>query len=400
MAKVITLLRTGIDDLRVPTTGNIPALDVLRSVAVLLVFTMHFAHWNSASARVTNFPFISLGWTGVDLFFVLSGLLIGRQLWKELKQTGGIKIGRFLVRRGLRIWPLYFTFAALVTIEEIVLHHPIRTYIDVVFLSNYFNGGVGGGWSLATEEQFYILAPITLALFALKLRPKQVWIAPAIGLVLLVISRELTIRYSGLTGFDLNQKMVYPIHTDADGLAVGLLLAWLSVFLPNQIKRRWVAASIVAAMLVSGAIFYVSSRLLFNFTAIGLIFGAFVMYGISPLPFPGFLKWRGFYLLSRLSFGLYLNHFMLLPWIAPWMDSWHTQHGELGFWASYVVGLGICMAAATVTFLLIEWPFLYLRAQLFESKRSGSSQSTERSEGLLPVTGSASLAAVSNPHQT
>jgi peptidoglycan/LPS O-acetylase OafA/YrhL len=317
MAKVMTLLRTGIDDLRAPTSGNIPALDVLRSAAILLVFTMHFAHWNHASARVAKFPLVDLGWTGVDLFFVLSGLLIGRQLWKELKITGGIRIGRFLVRRGLRIWPLYFSFVVLITLEEFFTHHPIKTLVDAVFLSNYFDGGVGGGWSLSTEEQFYILAPITLALFALKFRPKQIWIAPAIGMVLLVVSRALTIHYSTLTGYELNQQLVYRFHTDADGLAVGVILAWLSVFLPDQIKRRSVAAGIAGAMLVSGAILYVSSRLLFNFTAIGLIYGAFVLYGLSPLPLPRVFKWRGFYVMSRLSFGIYLNHFVLLPWIGP-----------------------------------------------------------------------------------
>ena len=384
MTTVRTVLRTGFHDLFYPAAGNIPALDVLRSLAILLVFTMHFAHWNHASPRVDNFPVVNLGWTGVDLFFVLSGLLIGRQLWKELKQTGGIRIPRFLVRRGLRIWPLYFSFVALATITEIWGKQPIRTYYDAVFLSNYFDGGVGGAWSLSTEEQFYILAPVMLALFALVFRPKQIWIAPVIGIALLVVSRALTIRYSGLTGYDLNQKLVYAFHTDADGLAVGLLLAWLSIFQAKRIAHPRFAALLAAAMLFVGAGLYVSSRLLFNFTAIGLLYGALVLYGISPLPLPRIFKWRGFYLISRLSFGIYLNHFVILSLVDPWIDTWRSQHGELGFWAWYLGAFALCLLTAAVTFMLIEWPFLYLRSQLLESKPFKMSGAIERPEVVLP----------------
>jgi peptidoglycan/LPS O-acetylase OafA/YrhL len=384
MATVRTLLRTGIDDLLHPASGNIPALDVLRSLAILLVFTMHFAHWNHASPRVANFPVVNLGWTGVDLFFVLSGLLIGRQLWKELKQTGGIRIPRFLVRRGLRIWPLYFSFVALATITEIYVKVPIRTFYDAVFLSNYFDGGVGGAWSLSTEEQFYILAPVMLALFALVFRPKQIWIAPVIGIGLLVVSRALTIRYSGLTGYDLNQKLVYPFHTDADGLAVGLLLAWLSVFQAKRIAQPRYAAIIAAVMFVLGAGLYISSRLLFNFTAIGLLYGALVLYGISPLPLPKIFKLRGFYIISRLSFGVYLNHFVILSTVDSWIDPWRSQHGEFGFWAWYVAAFSLCLITAAFTFLLIEWPFLYLRAQLLKSTPLEAPRSLGQAEAEKP----------------
>ncbi|MGH9519122.1 MAG: acyltransferase family protein [Terriglobales bacterium] len=100
-------LRAALHDLNLPAPGNVPGLDALRTMAILLVVMVH-----TQESVGSHIPFVGAGWTGVDLFFVLSGYLIGRQLWKEA-QTGRIRIGRFLLRRGLRMWPLYF-FSALV----------------------------------------------------------------------------------------------------------------------------------------------------------------------------------------------------------------------------------------------------------------------------------------------
>jgi peptidoglycan/LPS O-acetylase OafA/YrhL len=73
------------------------------------------------------------------------------------------------------------------------------------------------------------------------------------------------------------------------------------------------------------------------------------------------------------------------------MDTWRSQHGELGFWACYVCALAICVAVAGVTFLFIEWPFLYLRAQLLESRPPNPPASIERPETLSPAADSANL---------
>src|SRR5436305_13199738 len=104
--------RASLHDLTHRPAGNIAALDVLRALAIVLVFSGHFGDEFQAVPKVAHFPVFYWSWTGVDLFFVLSGALIGSQLWKELQRTGHIRIGRFLLRRGFRIWPLYFSLAA------------------------------------------------------------------------------------------------------------------------------------------------------------------------------------------------------------------------------------------------------------------------------------------------
>ena len=118
-----------------------------------------------------NLPFVVGGWRGVDLFFVLSGYLIGRQLWRELRTTGTIHLVRFIaVRRGLRIWPLYYFSIALWLVGSRAgraSFSSFRWWPDAAFLSNYFPGGVVlGAWSLCVEEQFYLLTPLIILAFA------------------------------------------------------------------------------------------------------------------------------------------------------------------------------------------------------------------------------------------
>ena len=93
---------------------QIPGLDALRAIAVLMVIGDHFAvnAWQKAGGTdiaLSHSPLIHFGWTGVDLFFVLSGLLIGTQVWKERQRTGRLRPVRFFLRRAFRIWPLYLS---------------------------------------------------------------------------------------------------------------------------------------------------------------------------------------------------------------------------------------------------------------------------------------------------
>jgi hypothetical protein len=93
---------------------QVPALDGLRALAILLVVCAHFygnfwsSHVREELPGMSNLPMFLWGWTGVDLFFVLSGYLIGKQLWRERITTGSIRFWPFILRRGMRIWPLFY----------------------------------------------------------------------------------------------------------------------------------------------------------------------------------------------------------------------------------------------------------------------------------------------------
>lgn len=191
------------------------------------------------------------------------------------------------------------------------------------------------------------------------------------------------IHHSTLPEPALRQLLYYPIYTHADGLAVGLLLAWVSTFHKEQLRSVRFTLLASFAMLAGGVILYLVSRLLFSFTALGLIYGAFTLYGISVLPIPRLLTARIFYIISRLSFGIYLNHFGVLEKL---YGPLHTlaDHGQLGFWCSYVVALGVSIAIATMSFLGIEWPFLQIRAQWLDHERKTPRVGSSSAAGELP----------------
>lgn len=364
-----SVVREGLGDLVHPPKANVAALDVLRSAAILLVFTGHYVGEFQAGQAVQRFPLFRWGWTGVDLFFVLSGLLIGSQLWKELDRTGHIRIGHFLLRRGLRIWPLYYGFVLFFAADALFGEGVKHIWPDIFYLSNFVHANVvAGGWSLSTEEQFYLLTPVLLSLFVIKLTPRRMWIVPCLAIAALVAARALVIAHSTLPEAALRQKLYFPIYTHADGLAVGVFLAWLSVFHKDRLGSKIFPAVAAGAMFASGLLLYRVSPLLLNFTALGLIYGALELYGISALPLPGVFRWRGFYLVSRLSFGLYLNHFALLAVINHWFSGW-SRRGVFGMCGVYCLSLVACLVVATITFVLIEWPFLRVRARWVDRER-------------------------------
>src|SRR4051812_44086102 len=87
-------------------------LDVLRAVGILLVLGRHSPLAPRAAGHFEKFSkyWACIGWSGVDLFFVLSGFLIGGLLFQEIKTHGSLDIRRFLIRRAFKIWPTYFVY--------------------------------------------------------------------------------------------------------------------------------------------------------------------------------------------------------------------------------------------------------------------------------------------------
>ena len=359
--------------------GAIGGLDLLRALAIALVFSGHFAESFATRLGVAapgaRFPLFYFGWTGVDLFFVLSGYLIGRQLWKELRETGHIRIGRFLLRRGLRIWPLYFsTLAFFAFVLQRQGTDGWALLPDLFCVSNYSSGVISGGWSLSTEEQFYLVVPglllLTARFFKGKTAARAQWLVPAGLLVLLPVSRLLTLRrHPDLEGVaTLPPDLLYtPFHTHCDGLLVGLVLAGLSVAAPALLERRRLRDNLLlpAGLLAAGVLLRRFDKSLFAFSALGLIYGGLVLFVLRDgSGFSRLTRWRGFHLVSRLSYGMYLNHLEIFPHGVIWLGTWlrpRLGEGTLLFTAIYLACFLASLLIAAITFSLIEYPFLELR---------------------------------------
>jgi peptidoglycan/LPS O-acetylase OafA/YrhL len=304
---------------------------------------------------------------------VLSGYLIGRQLWRERLDTGSVRFGQFILRRGFRIWPLYYVGLAYFTVVS------TTSWADWTFVSNYAQTSFSRGWSLSTEEQFYIVVPLLLListrLFSLR---HQAWpllallVAIPIGRVV-THSRLLALGYSGEA---LEFRLNYPIHLHCEPLLIGLLLALLSSVKPGWFAKggegrvAWRAVAVMLALSVAGLALDKLDKQIFSFLALGLIFGGATYLALvdrSMLTRP--LHAKLFYPISRLSYGMYLNHFLVVPKSTEWV----VRHGAglptVGvFFAGLILGTLISVAVATLTFLLIEHPFLQMRATLLATR--------------------------------
>ena len=356
------LLSAAVEDLRQPPTSNRPCLDVLRSLAIFLVLLYHLQFYSSRAFKVF---FVQFGWTGVDLFFVLSGLLIGGQLWKELKASGTVDVLRFVLRRGFRIWPFYYSLVAFLLAERLFFGRARPgLWLDATFLSNYFDHfhavpEVWGSWSLSLEEQFYLLIPILLMVCARFVSAKSLFVLPVVWLIALPIIRHFVLQGSHGESSD---AVYYPFHTHSDGLAMGLLISWIMTWKPELLRiGRWLDVVLGLVFLV-GCYFWYSVHLTFLYSTVAISYGALaLMFLRIRLPFP--LRSKAFYVISRLSFAVYLIHWSLFEYVMPY----HTQFFGKGFRSllcGFVIWGTVSLALAFITFSFIELPFLKLRDRL------------------------------------
>ena len=350
-------------------SGTIPWLDVARSLAVILVVGAHSTDLGPSGWATRVFYW---GWTGVDLFFVLSGFLIGRQLWSELNQTGTVRLGRFLLKRGFRIWPLYLSAVFAYFLWDCATHQSLLPlWSDLGYVSNYFHSRVKGGWSLSTEEQFYLLLP--LVLLALKHVPiRWLFLLPVSWLALLPCLRAIQLAQH--PGQPPGAVIFMPFHTHTDGLAAGLLLAWIAVVCNgwwNGSKGRlWLPLAIAA----TGLALRLTGAQVFSYTALALLYGALILVGVRRHRTVPLESWRGFHVLSRLSYGVYLNHLAIIESVAPYLSRHMAKlSSNLGvFSVTFVALWAASLALAFVTYSLIEKPFLDVRDRLLEAHSFGA----------------------------
>jgi peptidoglycan/LPS O-acetylase OafA/YrhL len=379
--------------------GQLPGLDGLRALAVLLVICDHWVfEWTSHLGRSRyaffRLPLFHWGWTGVDLFFVLSGFLIGQQLWREVKRTGRVDLWRFFLRRGLRIWPLYYAFLAFLLVVSRA-HRP--QWPDWVMLTNYSMTPYGRSWSLATEEQFYLLMPLLLIAIVRLIRVPSYRPFGILALLGGVALARLLTRNSllaqGITGNSLSVAMYAPFHLHCEPLLVGLLVAWVAVerpgwLAPSPVGRIawWPLAIAIGGAALGGALRAID-REVFSYLALGLVYGGALVVALTDRSWiTAPLRSIAMYPIARLSYGMYLNHLMIPGDAALALAGGATLAflgGPAVFWASLGCVIVLSATAAALTFIAIEQPGLRLRDRLLRRARAGG----HRVEPVLSVSG-------------
>lgn len=210
------------------------SLDLLRALAIVLVITAHSVLAYGAPASLAP---LQLGGTGVDLFFVLSGWLLGTQLIRELSQTGSIDLPRFWLRRWMRTLPAYYAVLLFTMLQQVLMHPENRVRYDyLVFLQNYATQMpyFAVSWSLCVEEHFYLLVGPVLLLLA-RLGSYR-WIP-----VTLLLAAPLAFRLLGWFGSSEQT------HVHCDGCMLGVALA-----VCRERAPRWWALLTRAAPVLAG----------------------------------------------------------------------------------------------------------------------------------------------------
>jgi peptidoglycan/LPS O-acetylase OafA/YrhL len=349
----------------------------MRAWAILSVLAMHVNEYYMSSGLdltlANKLPPFRGGWVGVPLFFVLSGYLIGGQIWKEFLGTKTINFGRFILRRGFRIWPLYYFILILFYFFRTGESTELGLISNILFLSNYWqdSGPILGAWSLATEEHFYIIGPLFIIFFGkLKKVRNLLFFRRCLWIMFFVpiITRFLTWKYLAPDGeFDLNlymQAIYRPIHTNCEGLIIGMIIA--NYVQDNTFKvsnffnhRR----SLIC--LISFAVMAISfkSKVILNFTGVAIGFGSLLWLSFDPKNIvTKFLAHPIWFPIAKTSFATYLIHIPIVKMIS-------TQNQLLVkafpiFLIPFVVLLLttiICIAFGAILYILIEKPFLILR---------------------------------------
>ena len=323
----------------------IPELQGLRGLAVLAVVVYH-CH---PRLEGTWFYRASLwGWAGVNLFFVLSGFLITSILLESRGQPHYFR--NFYARRVLRIWPVYVLVLVVCYLNAPWFIGPpvleaIRTapwWAYILFLQNLFHlalpPAIGPTWSLAIEEQYYILwAPIVRLLS----RPR--WLA------LFLLAALIASPLFRMTNF----AWITPTHTltHIDGIAMGSLLAVGLHTLPWS-RRVWlglglagIIAGFVAAATIAGGTAFLDTALTAGFG--GAVLGSIASTGARN-PVNAALRRGPLAFYGRISFGMYMTHIMVFIYFG-WFDRKMDVHGMLGNLA--VVGFRLAASTAVATAL-------------------------------------------------
>jgi peptidoglycan/LPS O-acetylase OafA/YrhL len=365
-----------------------PELDTIRGIAVLLVLFFHGFGFRYGLSGLSGFPKIFVaatlpGWTGVNLFFVLSGFLITGILLDSRPKADYYR--RFYVRRALRILPLYYAILVLLAVltrTGWVNRQASWAFLGLSFLylsnvTGLFGVPMQYGvlWSLAVEEHFYLLWPAAVR----SLTRHRVAITAAIICAVCPCLRAFYFirRYDAATGYT---------WLVADGLATGALLAALARGPWGTGVRMWrVTAILFSASLVmfgggySFGIFRASRFLGFSLreTALNLLFAGTVALTLLI----GTSRWK--WVVNRpilqffgdISYGVYLIHMLVFDledhFVGHWFPGLSSPGGRFGAMVlAFSIAAAFTIAVATLSRWYFEEPFLRMKGRFDGRGRS------------------------------
>ena len=354
-------------DPRFTTRERRPGLDLLRAIAIIIVVLFH--------SGVMGFPLVGrihrFGWIGVDLFFVLSGYLIGGQLLAQIARSDSF-LGRFYARRALRILPAYFVVLAIYAFVPAWREYPEMTPIWK-FIVSVQNIGLRGGtafshaWSLAIEDQFYLALPFVLLLLINRPRAAvSAIIAILVGGLLLraVLAIQHVAPDGGLPFRTFQTWIYYPTWTRLDPLVCGVAVAAIEKFRPHWWRRLTQMpaallglglAVVVFALWLGEADELTMMMAVWQFPLIAVGMTLLLIYALSPQTSVSRVAVPGAAFIASIAYSSYLVQKLVIHAVEQW--SLPPVTGTI------VVNIAVFIAGAAL-FFAVERPFLQLRHRI------------------------------------
>lgn len=325
-------------------------------------------------------PVARYGWMGVDLFFVLSGYLIGSQLLKPVRDGRGVSLLDFYRKRAYRILPVYLAVLGLYCFWPLWREAPgmspvweFLTFTENFFVNYSVNHAFSHVWSLCVEEHFYLLLPVIVLGMSRKpsIRNTVALLGCLVALGLAVRgyvyvhgllplgkeSDEFSVRYI--------ERIYYPTYTRLDGLLTGVALALMRIFRPGWWsaalhRTNWLVAGGVALWGVTLWLFADRVSMVGNvvgFPLMAIALAMLVMAAADGRSWFGRLRLPGARLVATLAYSLYLTH----KEVAHLDELWLPKIMDARGWESVSVLVVSCLAVAAIFYWGVERPFLQLR---------------------------------------
>lgn len=348
-------------------------LDTLRAIAVLVVVLYHLTIFGELPERLLAVTYY--GWMGVDLFFVLSGFLIARQLFEAHRSGERLSIAEFYRRRAYRILPAYLCVLALYVLVPEWREYPYMASLwrfltfTMNFGFSFSHRAFSHAWSLCVEEHFYLVLPLLAAV--MMRRPSLVRTISVIGAVV-VFGIGLRAWLVAHAPNEIWERAYYPSYTRLDGLVAGVSLAAVHVFRPVWWRRMMEQAHallVAGAVCVGGVVWMFRGQDLGNNEGParwGVIVGfPLLALGLSLITASAMSRngWLaraqvpGAGMLAMLAFSLYLTHKPVAHFVMVRFSGVTKAQGP----ASWVLYAVTCMGAAVLLHYGVERPFLRLR---------------------------------------
>ena len=363
---------------------RIHGLDTLRALAIVFVVLHHYVLFVS---RGDTFGWVGeIGWVGVDLFFALSGYLIGNQIFAAMRSPQGFSLGHFYGRRLLRTLPNYYFVLGLYFLSPAFRDNlalpPLWEFLTFTQNINLKPGSAfSHAWSLCIEEQFYLLLPACALLIA-AVRSSKTSLRWAWGAIILAFAAGMAVR--GVVWTELVDGSARPMNhyyryiyystfCRFDELVAGVALALLKNFHAGAWRRLTAHGNLAlgagsAVVSISFVLFlsdhYGFAMTVFGYPMLALGFALLIVAALGQRSLLRSLRMPGAQQLALWSYALYLTHKQVCILAAGPL-------AERGFDPESPVAIGVSLALSLLSgwllYRLVETPFMALRERYLPS---------------------------------